>query len=86
MFITYINYKQKVESIYIDYKLFLNDNKLLAKHLQKIIKKKKIIVVGHLPNLENLANNIELYTGNKTFYVDDPDKFILREYKNTLCK
>ncbi len=82
--ISYLNYKQRIESVFVDFRLFSNNTKILCNCISSLIKKKKIIIFGFNHDTEMLAQKIEEYTHNKTFYINDPCAFILNKIKNTL--
>jgi len=84
IYIIRYNYKHKIESTFIDYKMFNYNKERLANYVKTIIKSKKLILVGYNKELAEIANTIEQITNNKTYYVTDSNSFIINKIKNTL--
>ena len=78
-----LNYKNKIETIFIDYKLFKKNINLLIKHLSIFLKRKQVILVGSYNCLEALAVKIEKESGSKTYYIEDSLNYFISKIKNT---
>lgn len=78
-----LNYKNKIETIFIDYKLFKNIINLLIKHLSIFLKRKQVILVGNYSDLEALAVKIEKESGSKTYYIEGSLNYFISKIKNT---
>lgn len=86
LYFTKLNYKHKIESIFIDYKLFNSDFNKLAKYLSSITKNKQIFVFGYNKDIELLASKLENISNTKVYYYANPNDFIFNKIKNTLNK
>lgn len=84
MYIIFIDSKFKVQSLFLDYKLFKNDINLIIKHIGMFTKNKKIIVLGHYPDIPLLAEKIETINNTKVYYYNDINSYIIRNFINTL--
>lgn len=78
------NYKQKLDTIFIDYKLFKNNINILTKYLSTIIKKKNVIILGYNPSIDLFAIKLEKISNSKVYYVEDLTEYIFNKIKNTL--
>lgn len=86
MYLVHLNYKNKIETIFIDYKLFKNNIKLLINHLSFFIKGRRVILLGFYDNIEELAEQIEGQNNSYVYYINDTFNYYINKKKNTLDK
>ena len=79
-------YKNKVTNTLIEYKIFKNNINKLIEHLNFFIKNKQIKVMGTYPNIPDIAKNIEDKLKVKVYYINDFNKYIITNFKNTLLE
>ena len=86
MYIVHFNYKNKVETIFIELKLFKNNIRLLINHLTIFIKRKQAILLGFYEDLEKLAETIESVSNSRVYYINDTFSYYINKIENTLDK
>lgn len=84
MYLIHLNYKNNVETIFIDYKLFKNNINILLNHLIIFFKKKQVIVLGITGEIDSIAEKIEELSKTPTFYIQEPINYLIEKAKNTL--
>lgn len=84
IYLVYLNYKQKTESIFIDLKLYQKNIDLLIETFKLFIKNKQTILLGFSDKLEQFAELIESRTSIKTYYITNTFEYINNKLKNTL--
>jgi len=81
MYLIHYNYKNKIEAIFIDLKLFKNNINMLIRHLLIFIKRKQTIIIGIYDNLEMLATKIEKESKSNIYFIDDTITYFIDKIK-----